>query len=264
MKTDTHATRTSNIPKFLGIAYAFTWIVWLPGVLASNAIIPAVPWPPLFALGACGPLVAAVWCLHREGGWSTVKDWLRQGFTRGVGVRWWLFMLLVPFIVPVLALTLYRFAGGRTGEFAILEQPWMLFPIILLMVTVGGGQEEYGWRGYLLPRLDARWKRWQADVFIIVAHTFWHLPLFFIAYTMQSQYPFWLFLAFGIGFTPLINQLYRNTGSSILAAILFHGLINAGLEIFSPVGTSVNNSTLPLLLVGVLYGLLALLLQKKI
>ena len=264
MKTDTHATRSSNISKFLGIAYAFTWMVWLPGVLASNAIIPAIPWPPLFALGACGPLVAAVWCLHNEGGWTKVKDWLRQGFTRRIGAGWWLFMLLVPFIVPMLALTMYRFAGGRTEGFAILEQPWMVLPIILLMVTIGGGQEEYGWRGYLLPRLDARWKRWQADIFMISAHTFWHLPLFFIKYTMQSQYPFWLFLAFGIGFTPLINQYSRQTTRSVLAAILFHGLVNAGLEIFPLVGMAVNYSTLPLLFVGISYGILSLLLQKRI
>ena len=78
----------SSIPLYLGISYAFTWLVWLPGVLATYDIIPNIPWSPLFALGASGPLVAAVWCLHREGGWSAVKDWLRKGFTRRVGWRW--------------------------------------------------------------------------------------------------------------------------------------------------------------------------------
>lgn len=129
------------------------------------------------------------------------------------------------------------------------------------MVTIGGGQEEYGWRGYLLPQLDTRWQPWQADVLMIVVHVCWHLPLFFIMYTAQSRYPFWLFLAFGVGFTTLINQIYRQTGGSILAAILFHGLINAGLEIFSPIGATVNNSILPFLLVGVGLGILAWLLS---
>ena len=66
-----------------------------------------------------------------------------------------------------------------------------------------------------------------------------------------------VFLAFGIGFTPLINRVYQHTGGSILAVILFHGLVNAGLDIFPPVGPWVNGSSLPLLFVGVFYGLLA-------
>jgi hypothetical protein len=88
--------------------------------------------------------------------------------------------------------------------------------------------------------------------------------LFFIAYTMQFHYSFWLFLAFGVGFTPLINRVYRHTGGSILAAVLFHGLVNASLEIFPPVGPAVHHSPWPLLFVGLLYGLTAFFVQKRI
>lgn len=148
------------------------------------------------------------------------------------------------------------------ANLAVLWQPGMVLPTILLMVTIGGGQEEYGWRGYLLLRLDQRWKTWQADIIMILVHAFWHLPLFFIAYTVQFHYSFWLFLVFGIGFTLLINRVYRGTGGSILAAVLFHGLVNAGQEIFSPVGPAVYDSPVPLLIIGLLFGLLALLIQR--
>jgi membrane protease YdiL (CAAX protease family) len=156
-----------------------------------------------------------------------------------------------------MALLLYHLTGGQFDDLLILQKPWMIFPTILLMITIGGGQEEYGWRGYLLPKLDERWKPWQADLIMIPVHTLWHLPLFFIAYTMQYHYPFWLFLIFGIGLTPVLNRVYRHTGGSILAAIIFHGLVNAGLEVFPPVGPAVHNSPWPLLFIGLLYGLLA-------
>jgi membrane protease YdiL (CAAX protease family) len=247
---------------FIVISYAFAWLVWLPAFLSKFGILPEIPWPPLFAIGTCGPLVAAIWCLHQEGGWIAVKEWLRAGFNRRIKWRWWLFIVLIPFIIPPLGLLLYHLSGGQFAALLIFQQPWMVIPTILLMVTIGGGQEEYGWRGYLLPRLDARWKSWQADMIMIVVHVFWHLPLFFIAYTMQFHYPFWLFLAFGIGFTPLINQVYRQTGGSILAAVLFHGLVNAGLEIFPPVGPAVYNAYPPLLLIGLLFGLLAVFIQS--
>lgn len=76
-----------NLVWFVGISYAFSWLVWLPVMLASVGIIPDVPWPPLFAIGICGPLVAAIWCLHREGGWDAVNHWLRAGFTRCLGLH---------------------------------------------------------------------------------------------------------------------------------------------------------------------------------
>lgn len=249
--------------RFVILTYTFTWLVWLPGLLSSAGLIPAVPWLPLFAIGICGPLVAAVWCLHREGGWHAVKDWLRKGFARRVPWRWWLYILFIPFIVPALALLIYHWLGGEVVTPVVLQQPWLVVPTILLMVTIGGGQEEYGWRGYLLPRLDARWKPWQADLMMVIVHTFWHFPLFFIRETSQSQYPFWLALVFGVGFTLLINRVFRRTGGSLLAAVIFHGLVNAGLESFPPVGAAVHHSVAPLLLVGVMFGLPAVFTPQK-
>jgi hypothetical protein len=79
---------------------------------------------------------------------------------------------------------------------------------------------------------------------------------------MQSQYPFWLFLVFGVGFTPLINQVFRQTGGSVLAVVVFHGLVNAGMELFPPVGSAVGDSLLPLLTIGLCYGLAALILTR--
>jgi len=125
------------------------------------------------------------------------------------------------------------------------------------MVTIGGG-EEFGWRGYLLDRIQSRWKLWQADLFIIIIHSLWHLPLFFISMAAQSQYSFWVFLAFGASFTMLSNTIYRQTGGSLLAAIVLHGVVNASLDVFPPVGPFVSGANWPMLVVALVYGLLAL------
>jgi len=92
MVADSHlktvGTWISPVKRFVVIAYAFTWLVWLPGVLATYGLIPEIPWPPFFAIGACGPLVAAVWCIQRAGGWSAVRCWLKTGFTRRFSWYW--------------------------------------------------------------------------------------------------------------------------------------------------------------------------------
>jgi membrane protease YdiL (CAAX protease family) len=260
-------TKQSSLHKsillFIAIAYTFSWLVWMPGVLATRGLFGEVPWPPLFAIGTCGPMVAALWCSWRADGWAGVKAWLKIGFTRQFSWRWWAFIVLAPFLVPALVWIVYRLSGGAPYPLPVFENPLVVLPSILLMVTLGGGQEEYGWRGYLLSQLDSRWKPWQADLFLIGMHSLWHLPLFFISTTVQSTYPFWVFLVFGGGFTLLINRVYHATGSSLLAAILFHGLVNAGLDTFPPVGAAVGRADWPLLLAGLCYAALALTIHPR-
>lgn len=129
------------------------------------------------------------------------------------------------------------------------------------MVTIDGGQEECGWRGYLLERLQERWSLWQSDLILIVVHSLWHLPLFFTASAAQSTYPFWIFLIFGGGFTLLINHLHRKTDGSLLATLPFHGLVNSDLDLFPLVGPIVDHANWPLLLADGLCAFLALALH---
>jgi membrane protease YdiL (CAAX protease family) len=243
----------NSIFVFLLISYGFSWLVWLPGILSTNHIIGSIPWNPLFAMGACGPMVAAFFCKHQETGWGGIKEWLNIGFKRKLPLAIWMLMLTIPFLVPALGLGFYLILGNVIDPLPIFHSPFLIFPTFFLMVTIGGGQEEYGWRGYLLDQLDEKRKTWQTDLIMVIFHSFWHLPLFFISYTAQYYYPFWVFLLFGTGFTLLSNSLYRKTDGSILAAILFHGFVNTGLEIFPPVGPFVHFSYGALIIIAILY-----------
>lgn len=249
------------ILKYTALTYGITWISWLPGILASRGVIGEIPWPPLFALGATGPLFAAIWCLQKERGWNGVGEWFRGGFSAPIQTQWWLAILLLPFLSPLLVLAIHTCTGGNVLRPEVLDKPWLALPALLMMLTIGGAQEEYGWRGFLLPRLDRVFESWQSDALLILLHTLWHFPLFLIAYTVQHQYPFWLFFAFGAGFTPLVNMVFRRTGGSILAALLFHGLVNTGLELFPLVGPAVGSSSVPLLLLSLLLASLAAALK---
>lgn len=250
-----------SIITFLMITYGFTWILWLPGVLSSYGIWPNLPWPPFFGIGTFGPLVAAVWILKKEGGWAKVKEWLKTGFQKKFGWQWWAFLVAAPFLITPLGLYFFTLTGGEIAEIPFFRAPWMLFPTFLLMVSMGGGNEEFGWRGFLLPRLLDQFNPLQADLVIIPLHAFWHIPLFFNTNTIQHTYPFWLFMAFGIGFTPLINRIFKNTSGSILAAILFHAFVNTSFDLFPPVGSWVNDSPIPLIIISGLFLLGAIVIS---
>ncbi|MEE4195401.1 MAG: CPBP family intramembrane glutamic endopeptidase [Anaerolineae bacterium] len=258
--TESQSTSRSVLT-FLLICYGFTWVVWLPGVLSSYGILPNLPWPPFFGIGTFGPMVSAVWILKKEGGWAKVKEWLNTGFRKKVGWRWWVILITVSLLTPPLGLWLFSLTGGEIAEISFFRTPWMIIPTFLLMLVMGGGNEEFGWRGFLLPRLLERFTPLQADLILIPLHAFWHIPLFFNASTIQYTYPFWLFTIFGIGFTPLINRIYRNTSGSILAAIFFHAFVNTSLDLFPPVGPWVGDSPIPLVIIGVLFLFFAIIIS---
>ena len=91
--------------------------------------------------------------------------------------------------------------------------------------------EELGWRGYVLDRLQATRTALRATLILGVVWSLWHLPLFFVEGTYQAglgvgTLEFWLFM---IGIVPLsvaFTWVYNNTRRSILAIILFHGMVN--------------------------------------
>ena len=57
----------------------------------------------------------------------------------------------------------------------------------------------------------------------------WHTPLFLIAGTGQSRWPYLGFLLFAIPTSILTTWIYNSTGGSILLATIFHAAFDATL-----------------------------------
>jgi hypothetical protein len=86
--------------RFFVVTFAWSWLIWLPLVLAGVSITPlgkdllsalTVPW---IALGVFGPAVGAFYCLRTSRGKGAVRKyltglldlWFETGFHRGVQV----------------------------------------------------------------------------------------------------------------------------------------------------------------------------------
>jgi membrane protease YdiL (CAAX protease family) len=119
------------------------------------------------------------------------------------------------------------------------------YPLFLGFVLLfGGGLEEPGWRGYLLPTLQETYSPLTTGVLVGVVWAGWHLPLVLIPGTIQHTLPLGLYLLQFVALSVLLTWLTNRSDGSVLPAMLLHAGGNALLNYY-PVG-GVAGATTPL------------------
>jgi membrane protease YdiL (CAAX protease family) len=174
--------------------------------------------------GGFGPALAAAVMVRTRG--NSVRTWLTDCLHWRVAKRWYAVALGLPVLLGL------AFAVGisvATGTFEPSNpgRTVALYPVsVLALALAGGGQEEFGWRGYALPALQERWNALAASVAIGVVWAVWHLPAFLFdvpGYTGS----FVGYALLVVGLSVVFTWLYNSTEGSVLLAMLFHGGINA-------------------------------------
>ena len=169
-----------RIASFLAVTYGFTWTI--QGLLAASGMGASWTLSILVGFGGFGPPVGAAVVVWASGG--SLRSWVGQFFRWRIGGRWWAAALLVPLVVLALGSGLYVALGGPV-DIAALP-----FPGIYLFVMVwGGGQEELGWRGFMVPVLQEQYSALVTSLLVGLAWAGWHLPLFLNASTTHAGWP---------------------------------------------------------------------------
>jgi membrane protease YdiL (CAAX protease family) len=139
-----------------------------------------------------------------------------------LNLGWSLVALLLFPVVAAAGLLIHSFFGGPDLGLRTTS----LFPqvIVILLISLG---EEFGWRGFALPRLQERFSALNASLVLGLIWGFWHLPGFLIGTGVPLDMPFAMFLFWTVLATILMTWVYNHTGGSILSAILMHSAANA-------------------------------------
>ena len=230
---------------FLFAAVGISWLFGFTAVLLQNAL--SDPLVRIVAYtGSLSPMAAALVLLSRRrstAGEKPVRDFLlRTVDVRRIPLLWLVpILLFFPARIILAGLIDTAFGGpgiGLEGMARLMEQPVTIVPMLLFWLLFGPVPEEPGWRGYALDGLQRRLTALTSGIIIGLFWMLWHLPLFFIAGTWQSDQlgfgtlPFLYWAVSLIAESVLYVWVYNNTNRSILAAVLFHFSGNASGELF--------------------------------
>lgn len=225
----------SNPWVFFGATFAWTWAFWGLGILLKISMESAFGFGLLF-LGVLGPMVTGIGFTYLTKNKAGRRDyWLRIIDVRRIGLRWWLVLLCFVPLLNALAALIDVVLGGTGAVWGETLVNAASNPLALvfsaMFATLIPFIEELGWRGYVLDRLQETRSALISTLILGSVWSLWHLPLFFTEGTYQAglgvgTLEFWLFM---IGIVPLsfaFTWVYNNTNRSILAVILFHGMVN--------------------------------------
>ena len=189
--------------------------------------------PVFFLLAAFSASLAGVILTATVSGKAGLGEMFRRLLIWRVGVGWWAFAVFALCLMYLGGLVLSSLVSGSTLELNLTLPLYMILPLIIKQFfTDSGLGEELGWRGFLLPRLQARHNALVSSIIVGMAWGLWHLPLFLVPsvpplYEIAQVYgvvP--SLLGFSVFFTVpwaiLYTWLYNNTKGSLLLAGVFH------------------------------------------
>ena len=146
----------------------------------------------------------------------------------------WVFFVFFGFPILILAsliLAVLLNAPFPPDYYNVQLQPWnQILPGIILafiqtMIFQGPLNEEIGWRGFALPKLQKAHGSIRASIFIGLIWALWHTPLYYTGiYSGFKELLGRFFWHIPLSF--LFTWIYNRTKGSLLMTILLHTSIN--------------------------------------
>ena len=213
---------------FVLLSFLISWIAW--GLLAILGTEPGINLGGvLWLLGGLGPPIAAVVLVQREEGQS-IRELVARLLQWRVGWRWYGVALLFPGAVVITTLILDSRVRGLPTPIPDPEFVLLFIGLLIASSIIGGGLEEIGWRGFMLPRIQASFDALTASIVVGVIWMVWHAPLFVVPGAVQTDFPVLPFVVQGVALAVVFTWLYNSTHGSVLLAIILHGSFNAWLS----------------------------------
>lgn len=208
--------RRYSLIVFLALTILISWIPWYTGGAGLFVFGPSL----------AGVIVTAV-VYGKEG----LRNLWQRALRWRVSIVWWAIALFLPGLLTLVAIGINAFLGGKIPGFTFFRQEWYLAPVFFLITMVGGPLgEEFGWRGFALPKLQDKWGPLLASLIIGTAWGLWHVPQFLLPGSLHAVIGIGLLPAYVVGeivLSIMMTWIYNKTGGSLLlGGFIFHNADN--------------------------------------
>jgi membrane protease YdiL (CAAX protease family) len=250
------------VVSFFLLAFAISWLGFLPSVLGVADAFGGVN----LLVAQFGPAIAGAVVLWYTGG--SLREWAGRILRWRVPLRWWVATLAIPIVVFGVTSVEFAFLGYEP-DLSRLPDPLTTFlPTLIGLSLIAGLGEEPGWRGFALPRLQAKYGPLGATILLGSVWAIWHLPL--LAVDPRASHgisdPFvlaGLFTLTAVGivlYAFFYTWIYNHTGSILLVMLLHGGFNTATVHlipfadelVFGPTYTTLLTVQVGVLLVSVI------------
>jgi membrane protease YdiL (CAAX protease family) len=221
------------VASYILVAYGITWSIALLLALSYHGVISlGIPFGLHYVL-PYGPMLSALVLTWVRGGKDSLRGLLGRMSKWRIKPVWIVTAVFSVWVFYIYAALFMLAIGQPWPDLSIFGQvlylPYLTFlgSWALWIFTYGIG-EETGWRGYLLPHLQARYSALVSSLIVSLFWAAWHTPMFLYNENLIALGPvgtvFWVIgLMFG---SVLLTWLYNNTEGSILMTAIWHGTFN--------------------------------------
>ena len=247
----------NEIRKYLLITFFITYVFWgLTAILSTlNLYI-----HPTYSIGivfyiiaVCAPAISVYIVFQKREDTRGIRYFLKNSFSikRPVAeVSLIIIFTFTYYVVPFIF-----------NEVSIFGN-WLQVIIFTPLMFVFGGFEEIGWRGFLQPKLEAKFGFFIATLINSGIWMIWHLPLNFIQGTYQySNGYFWSAVSWvGLAFS---LATIRRIGGGVFACIFMHALFNAISSYYLSINSGLGIVVASCLQISIAMGIVAIFFKKK-
>jgi uncharacterized protein len=224
--------RRHPIAVFLALVFALTWAFQIPWIASTEGWLQFdFPFPLLFVMGWM-PGLAAILVTSAISGRAGIRALLGRMLIWRLGLGWYLVPILGSAALWTAALALDPLIGGTGITLPTLSIDLLIGVVVSLVLIFLINSEEIAWRGFAIPRLQARHSALTASLFLGVFEGLFHLPYFFRAGSDQAAAGLPAFMIGSIAGAVIFTWLFNNTRGSLLAVMLFHTFQNMWIEVF--------------------------------
>ena len=231
-----------SLTAFFALTFVLSWVFYIPPFLDWVGLVSPISGAGYngFAnfISTFGPVFAALILMARTGGGKAAWGLIKSGFDFRMQPPIFAAAFLLPLATAYLARLLVSATGVDTLPGSMIPQDlsypaivWLI-PAFLSMMVFGGGQEEFGWRGYAQRPLQTRLGFLIGSLALGAIWGLWHLPLWIVPGDPHVFIPFLVFAIFTMAFSVQMACLFQLSGFKLSVPWIMHGVQNTVLVVF--------------------------------